>query len=133
MTEDFELEACDYIDWDEGRDFPAASAQDDDEEANEEEPAIMADREPKAGDRIAVSGGARAFTGVVVGADELLLIVAEAPGRLTYLRRNVASTDPHTWRCAGQAVRVEIVTRAVTRASQQTFSKALKDLERKTR
>jgi len=128
MTEDFELEPIDYIDWDEGRDFPAASQRD-----NGGEPAMAADRDPKPGDRIAVNSGTRAFTGIVLGADELLLIVAEAPGRLTYLRRNAASTDPHTWRCAGRPAEVKIVTRAVARASHQTFSKALKDLERKTR
>lgn len=127
MTEDFELEPNDYIDWDEGRDFPAQ------EEALDMKLDTAADRDPKAGDRIEVTGGTRAFVGTVVGADELLLIVAEQPGRLTYLRRNVASTEPLTWRCAGRAVNVKIVTRAISRARHQTFSKALKDLERKTR
>jgi hypothetical protein len=70
---------------------------------------------------------------VVLGADELLLIVAEAPGRMTYVRRNVASTDPHTWRCAGRPVQVKVLTRAITRAGHQTFSRALKNLERRTR
>lgn len=132
MTDD--QDPRDYIDWDEGRDFPA-SDQDQDEKPLKKAPAMAAaDRDPKAGDRIEVTGGTRAFTGIVVGADEMLLIVAEAPGRLTYLRRNAGSTDPHTWRCASRPVRVQIVTRAITRASEhQTFSKALKDLERRTR
>jgi hypothetical protein len=94
---------------------------------------MVEDRDPKVGDRIEVSGGTRAFVGTVLGADDALVIVAEAPGRMTYLRRNAGSTDPKTWRCAGRAVRVKIITRAITRAQQQTFSKALKDLERKTR
>ena len=133
MTDDNEQDPRDYIDWDEGRDFPA-SDQDEDKKPMRKQPAVAQDRDPKAGDRIEVNGGTRAFTGIVVGADEMLLIVAEAPGRLTYLRRNAGSTDPHTWRCAGRPVRVRIITRAITRASgPQTFSKALKDLKRRTR
>ena len=130
-----ELDVRDYIDWDEGRDFPApVQAEDENQETDEEEePVTTDDRDPKTGDRIEVTGGTRAFTGIVLGAGDLTLIVAEAPGRMTYLRRNVASTDPHTWRCAGRAVRVKILTRAITRAQHQTFSKALKDLERRTR
>ena len=50
-----------------------------------------------------------------------------------YVRRNPASTDPKTWRIAGRAVQVKILTRALTRAAQQTFSKALQTLEEKTR
>jgi hypothetical protein len=135
MNDNYELEPCDYIDWDEGRDFPApVQAEDENQETTcREEPALAAaDRDPEAGDRIEVTGGTRAFTGIVVGTDEMLLIVAEAPGRLTYLRRHAGSMDPHTWRCAGRPVRVKIVTRAITRASHESFSKRLEDLKRKT-
>ena len=128
MTDDNELEPCDWIDWDEGRDFPAQAQADE-----EEELVTTPDRDPKTGDRIEVAGGTRAFTGIVLGADDTTLIVAEAPGRMTYLRRSIASTDPNTWRCAGRPVEVKIVTRAITRAQHQTFSALLKDLERKTR
>jgi hypothetical protein len=145
MTDD--QDPRDYIDWDEGRDFPASDQGEDElppvagapttpftSDKNPVPVAENQDRDPKAGDRIEVTGGTRAFTGIVVGADEMLLIVAEAPGRLTYIRRNAGSTDPHTWRCASRPVRVRIVTRAITRASEhQAFSKALKDLERRTR
>lgn len=143
-----EQDPRDYIDWDEGRDFPPTCEAcgnimglctcepdqgEDEEDAVEKQPAVAQDRDPKVGDRIEVNGGTRAFTGIVLGAHEALLIVAEAPGRLVYLRRNIASTDPLTWRCAGRSAQVKIVTRAITRAQQQSFSTKLQELERRTR
>jgi hypothetical protein len=154
MTDDFDLEPIDYIDWDEGRDFPAAAqAEDENQETTyqEEEPAVthylsshseeqgedmrgdarkMASA-PQVGDRIEVQGGTRAFTGLVTAANEALLIVSEGR-RVTYLRRSIASTDPTTWRCAGRSVSIRIITRAITRASE-SFGAKLRELERKTR
>jgi hypothetical protein len=94
------------------------------------------DEQPEEGDFIAVAGGTRAVEGRVVAVNDDTLVVLEAPGRIVYLRRNFASTDPRRWWIAGRPAAVRIVTRAETPARRQKdadFAQRLSELERKTR
>lgn len=71
--------------------------------------------------------GWRNFTGTVLAASDLAMVIQEGPGLATVLRRDPASTKPMQWQCAGLPVEVHAIP------DLTDFRRRLRDLERKTR
>lgn len=80
----------------------------------------------KAGTKVEITG-ARRFTGTVVGANDLLMIVADGEGRV-YIRRDPGSREPDQWRISGMPVEVRALATAPT-----DFGQRLAALEERTR
>ena len=80
----------------------------------------------KRGDKVTVTGG-ECFSGTVLLATAQRLIIEVAPGVSTMLYRDVASTQPLRWQCAGLPVEVR------EKPDLEEFRRLLWEIEVRTR
>jgi hypothetical protein len=79
------------------------------------------------GDQVVILGARDPRPGTVLGSNDILLIVEHAPGEVSHLRRDPASTKPLQWRLGGMPVEVR------AQAAHRDFARRLAALEVATR